>query len=117
MAKFYGMIGFAGETAETPVDSGIWIEQIIEYPYYGDEIRTARKLEEDGNLIKDISVSNSISIVADAYAREHFFAIRYVRWAGSLWSVSNVEVQRPRLILRLGGVYNGPTPVGAPEAL
>ena len=56
----------------------------------------------------DITVQNSISIVADAYAFEHFFAIRYIRWAGTLWKVSDVEVQRPRLILRLGGVYNGP---------
>jgi hypothetical protein len=27
---------------------------------------------------------------------------------GTLWTVSDVEVQSPRLLLRLGGVYNGP---------
>ncbi|MCA1806977.1 MAG: hypothetical protein LC687_03870, partial [Actinobacteria bacterium] len=57
----------------------------------------------------DLSVGNSISIVADAYANEHFFAIRYIRWAGTLWTVQNVDVESPRLVLRLGGVYNGPT--------
>jgi hypothetical protein len=48
--------------------------------------------------------------VADQYANEHFFAIRYVEWAGTLWTVDSVEVQIPRLLLRLGKVYNGPTP-------
>jgi hypothetical protein len=55
------------------------------------------------------SVSNSISIVADAYANEHFLAIRYVEWVGELWTVQDVEIQTPRLLLRLGEVYNGLT--------
>lgn len=109
MAKFYGEIGY-GETVETPPESGKWIDQITEIPYYGDVIRNTRRLQEGENLNKDLSVNNSISIVADAYANEHFFAIRYIRWAGALWEISEVEVQSPRLLLRLGGVYNGPTP-------
>jgi hypothetical protein len=72
-------------------------------------VRNTRKLEPGEGLNNDISVGNSISIVADAYANEHFFAIRYIQWAGVLWTVSDVEVQSPRLLLRLGGVYNGPT--------
>jgi hypothetical protein len=46
--------------------------------------------------------------VADAYANENFFAILYVEWMGALWTISEVEVQSPRLLLRLGKVYNGP---------
>jgi hypothetical protein len=110
MAKFYGRIGF-GESGESPAGSGVWVDTIVEYMYYGDVVKNARKLQEGESLNNDISVNNSISIVADAYAREHFFAIRYVEWAGALWTVSDVEVQSPRLLLRLGGVYNGPTPV------
>lgn len=109
MAKFYGRIGF-GESQETPSGSGVWVDTTVEYMYYGDVVRNTRKLEPGESLNSDISVGNSISIVADAYAREHFFAIRYVEWAGALWTVSDVEVQSPRLLLRLGGVYNGPTP-------
>lgn len=108
MAKFYGKIGF-GHSLETPAGSGVWVDDIVEYPYYGDVVKNARKLDTTEHLNSDISVSNSISIVADAYAREHFFAIRYIEWAGALWTVSDVEVQSPRLLLRLGGVYNGPT--------
>ena len=48
--------------------------------------------------------------MADSYAEENFFAIKYVRWMGARWVVTNVEVRRPRLILNLGEVYNGPTP-------
>ena len=71
-------------------------------------VRTKQNQERD-QVLDDITVRNSISIVADPYANEHFFAIRYVAWAGSLWRVTDVEVQRPRLLLRLGGIYNGPT--------
>lgn len=108
MAKFFGPIGY-GETAETSLGSGVWVDVIVEYNYYGDVVRNTRKLQEGENLNQDLSVGNSISIVADAYANEHFFAIRYIKWAGALWTVSDVEVQSPRLLLRLGGVYNGPT--------
>jgi hypothetical protein len=107
MAKFYGEIGY-GEAVETPPDSGVWVDQITVRSYYGDVLRNTRKLQEGEHLNNDLSVNNSISIVADAYANEHFFAIRYIKWAGTLWTVSDVEVQSPRLILRLGGVYNGP---------
>lgn len=107
MAKFYGEIGY-GETVESPVGSGIFIDVITEVTYMGEVIRESRLLQSGENLNSDISVSNSISIVADEYASEHFFAIRYIRWAGALWTVTNVQVQRPRLILSLGSVYNGP---------
>lgn len=106
MARFYGEIGY-GETVEQ--FPGVWEDSIIERPYYGEVIRNTRRLDGGGKVIDDLSVSNSISVVADAYANDHFFAIKYVRWMGVLWTVTEVEVQRPRLILSLGGVYNGPT--------
>jgi hypothetical protein len=105
VAKFYGKIGYGISTETAP---GVWQDEIVERDYYGDIVRNVRTLQEGQNLNNDISVGNSISIVADAYANEHFFAIRYIQWAGTLWTVSDVEVQSPRLLLRLGGVYNGP---------
>jgi hypothetical protein len=106
MAKFYGAIGF-GHAVETA--PGVYEDVITERTYYGDVIRNSRQLQEVGNVNPDIAVQNSISIVADAYATENFIAMRYISWTGVLWTVQSVEVQRPRLLLRLGGVYNGKT--------
>lgn len=106
MAKFYGKVGYVEPTlSDSP---SVWTESDpVEYWYYGDVIKNARRLETGSDLNDDIAVSNSISILADAYAFEHFFAIRYVCWMGTKWKVTNVEVQSPRLILTLGGIYNG----------
>lgn len=109
MAKFFGEIGY-GEQIETK--PGVWEDRIIERPYFGDVIRNSRQLREGEYLNNDLTVGNSISIVADAYANQHFFAIRYIKWAGALWTVQDVVVESPRLVLRLGGKYNGP--VGEP---
>lgn len=105
MAKFYGRVGFAVEEVETR--PGVWQEGMVEHPYMGDITRNSRQLREGEKINDDLAVQNSISIIADAYAREHFFAIRYAVWAGVFWKVTDVEVQHPRLILRLGGIYNG----------
>lgn len=108
MARFYGAVGY-GETVEATPGSGVWDDKITEINYQGDVIRNVRSLQNNDKVNDDIVVDNSISIVADEYAIEHFFNIRYVRWAGVDWTVTNVEVRRPRLILQLGSVYNGPT--------
>ena len=106
MAKFRGIVGFAPGTVETK--PGVWTDQIIERVYKGDLVTNSRRLDEVEKVNMDISVGNSISIVKDAYANEHIFAIRFVEWAGACWTVTDVKVERPRLLLRLGGVYNGP---------
>lgn len=107
MAKFYGEIGYSQDTVEEPSGSGIWVDQMIEFPYFGDVVRNTRRLEDGEGLNSDISVDNNISIVADQYANEHFSQIRYIRWMSQLWTVTKVEVKAPRLLLTLGEVYNG----------
>lgn len=104
MAKFFGMIGFARYVESAP---GVTDEEIDERPYYGDLIRNTRRLQSADQVNDNINVSNEISIVSDPYANEHFYAMRYVKFMGAKWKVSNVEVQYPRLILTLGGLYNG----------
>lgn len=109
--RFFGRVGYGETIEESP---GVWEDQIVERSYTGEILQNIRNRRTDEKVNSDLSVSNQISIVADAYANEHFFAIRYVEWAGVLWTVDNVEVQRPRLILRLGEVYNGPKAVVTP---
>lgn len=107
MARFYGKVGFGIEVKVAP---GVVEKQIIERPYYGDVIRNTRGLTETENLNKNLRVGNSISIVADPYANENFFAMTYIWWMGTRWTISDVEVSTsgPRLTIRLGEVYNGP---------
>lgn len=104
MAKYFGKIGFA-ETAET--SPGVWSEKVIERTYRGDVTRNVRKWDNSENLNDDISLGNSISIVADDYILNHCYAIRYVTWRGARWKVSTIDIQYPRLVLSFGGVYNG----------
>ena len=106
MSKWFGKIGYA-ETKESATEPGVWKEEITVKTYTGDFLRNTRRLQSSGNLNDDINVANEISIVADPFARENFHAIRYVEFMGSKWKVSNVDVQYPRLILTIGGLYNG----------
>ncbi len=110
MARFYGEVGYASDTVETPSGSGVWVDEITEHSYFGDVLQAVRNLNADDKVNEDITVTNRISIVADQYANDNFLKIKYVRWSGQLWTVTSVTVQRPRLILNLGSVYNGPTP-------
>lgn len=105
MNRFHGAIGYGQSVQSAP---GIWKDVMTEVSYFGNITRNTRQLREGSLVNDDISVSNNISIIADAYASENFMNIRYVEWQGSLWTVSAVEVQAPRLVLTLGGIYNGP---------
>lgn len=105
MAKFYGKVGYVG-TVET--EPGVHSSDVTEILYFGDVVRNSIRVQEGQSVNDDLTVGHSISIVADKYASEHFSAIRYVEWEGTLWRVVHIEDQRPRLLLRLGGVYNGP---------
>lgn len=110
MARFSGEVGFSsGGSREVPPDSGVWVDEIVEKPYFGDVLNKATRSDASDRVVPNLTVSHSISIVADDYAAEHYHNMRYVRWDGGLWTIDSVKVQRPRLILELGEVYNGPT--------
>ena len=107
MAKFYGAIGYAKTTETAP---GVWQERITERKYSGDILKNASKTHDGENLNPNLVLENRLSIVADPFAYANFHTIRYVQWMGAKWQVSGVEVQRPRLILTIGQVYNEQTP-------
>lgn len=102
MAKWFGKVGYS-ITEET--EPGIWEETIVEREYYGDMTSDRRKRQNSGEVNDDINLANVISIVADPFAYQNCSNITYVEIMGSNWKVSDVEVQRPRLILTVGGVY------------
>ena len=105
MAKWFGAIGFAEMVETVP---GVWEEEITEHNYYGDVSRNTRRLQTSDQLNDDINVANEISIMADPFANQNFHKMRYVEFMGAKWKVSNIEVRYPRLVLTVGGVYNGP---------
>lgn len=104
MPKWYGVIGYAETVETTP---GVWKEQVTKRNYYGDLTRNTRRLQTADKLNDDINISNELSIVADPYAMNNFHSMRYAEFMGTAWKITNVEVQYPRLILSLGGVWNG----------
>lgn len=103
MAKFYGKIGYA-KTEETT--AGVWVESITERNYSGDVIKDIRRRQSGENLNDNINITNIISIVADPFAYENVYSIRYAEWMGTKWKVISVEANSPRLNLTLGGLYN-----------
>lgn len=103
MAKFYGKVGFLRNEKTAP---DVYGEILTERLYKGDVIRNQKRYQSSESLNDDVVLSNNISIVADSYANENVFAIKYVMYKGVPWKVTNVEIQRPRIILTLGGKYN-----------
>ena len=106
--RYYDGIGFE-TTEETPEGSGIWVATTIEKMYYGDIVRNSRRLQssEFVSTNDDINIGNQISIMADEFALLNFHGIRYAKFMGSKWKVTDIEFQGPRLLMTLGGVYNG----------
>lgn len=105
MAKFSGFVGYSRSTETAP---GVWKPVITERQYYGDVLRDTKQWSKGEQLNDNLTLNNRISILADDFAISNLSFIKYVKWDGGFWKVSNIEIQRPRLILMLGGVYNGP---------
>lgn len=104
MSKFYGPIGYITQKEISP---GVWDEVVVERSYRGDITRNNRRWESSEYKNDNLTISNQLSIIADPFLYENSSTIRYVSWLGVRWKVTNIEIQRPRLILTLGEVYNG----------
>lgn len=104
MSRFYGTVGYAYSEETVP---GVFEDQIIERHYYGDVMANFRRYDVGNTINGNVTINNKVSIVADSYANQNFHNMKYVEFMGTSWTITNVEVQSPRLILTLGGVYNG----------
>lgn len=110
MTKYYGEIGYC-ETKTSVAKPGVWQEEVVAKKMYsGDVINyLSRRWDKSEHLNDNISINATLSIVADPYALAHFHNIRFAKYMGTYWKVTNVEVKYPRLMLTLGEVYNGKT--------
>lgn len=108
MAKFHGKVGFGA--ASVNKGGGVWEVDIVEKLFYGDHIRNGRRLDTDNSVNGTLTRSDRIEIMASPFAYANAELIRYVELRGVLWEVTTVSEERPRLVLQLGGKYNGRTP-------
>ena len=105
MAKFYGPVGYVDVVEYEP---GSYEEQVTEHYYSGDWVRNNGKFHTSPDSVNDnVNVANELSIISDPYSTNNFLKIRYVEFMGAKWKVTNVDVKYPRLVLTIGGLYNG----------
>ena len=105
MAKWYGKIGYVETREEAPGD---WHPVETERTYSGELIRNTSKWSSNPDSTNDnLNIDNQISILADPYAYQNFHSMKFIEFMGTKWKITKVEVKYPRLILSLGGVYNG----------
>lgn len=106
MSKWFGKIGYT-VTGET--EPGLWEETTIEREYFGDMTSDHRKRQSSGEINTNVNLANVISIIADPFAYKNCSNMAYIEAMGTKWTISDIEVQYPRLILTIGGVYHGDT--------
>lgn len=107
MSKWFGKIGYAysGET-----EPGYYEDTVVEKEYYGDITTDRWKRQSSGHVNDNINLANVLSIIADPFAYAHCSQMVYAEIMGERWKVTEIEIQSPRLILTLGGIWNGNTP-------
>ena len=108
MAKFSGLIGYVLQQVETA--PGVWTDQLIEKNYRGDVVLDQRRWQSSDKLNDDLNLDNSISIIADKYANQNIGHMKYIVWDGVAWNIQSLSINRPRIIIQIGGVYNGERP-------
>lgn len=103
MAKYAGSVGYATQVETSP---GIWKSKITEMNVRGDIINQGVAYQQGEKINDDVNVQHRISIVMPPHSLPHD-QIKFVTLWGNAWEVNSIEIRRPRLILTLGGVYNG----------
>lgn len=106
MARFAGEIGFVIQR-DPGDDNDVWTEETVERFYRGDILRNVRRYENGVSVNDNVVLNNQISVIADGFFLQNYGCVRYATVGGVKWKVTSVDIQRPRLILTLGDVYNG----------
>lgn len=112
LAKFYGPIGYVFESVET--EPGVWSEVIVEKNYRGDVILNQVRMQPGDRISDAVVIDNSISIIANAYAYDNIGFMKYIVWKNVAWKIQSFSINRPRILLQIGEVYNGERPSSSP---
>lgn len=100
--KWFGEIGYFVESNNV---DGIVTDSFITQQYYGDIIKDYKTNTSENAVNEDFELSNRISVVADPYLISHFHKIAWISFMETKFKVRSVELQYPRLIVSLGGVF------------
>lgn len=105
MAKWSGKIGYI---KPIEIEKGLYDELATERMHYGDTISNRNKIQPSADSPNsNLTLSTSISIIADSFAVENLGYMKYVVVKGVKWGIVSVNDERPRFILTTGGIYNG----------
>ena len=88
--------------------NGVFKERIEERTYKADVMTYGYRNQQGEGINDDYKITNKLSMIAcDAFTISHLNSIIYCEFLGIKWKVTSVDIQRPRLIVSLGGEYNG----------
>lgn len=104
MAKFHGIIGFVDSKRQ----NGVYKYDVTEKVYYGDVLQNHRKWDSAEQVNDNLDISNRISIIANDFMKKNIGFMKYAEFMGTMWEIKSFDIAYPRVILLLGGVYNGP---------
>lgn len=88
--------------------NGVYKEIYTERPYKADVMSYGYRNQTSESINDDYKLTNKFSVLAcDAFTLSHLNSIIYIEYLGIKWKVTSVDIQRPRLIISIGGEYNG----------
>lgn len=104
MTKFSGLVGYVTQKETVP---GVWSTDETPKSMKGDVIRLSSSSQNGDKINSDVTLGHRVSLIGDAYAFDNYHILKWIELNGRKWKVTSVELQRPRVIVTLGGLWNG----------
>lgn len=103
MAKYSGLVTYVTQVESRP---GIWTNAEVSHTMKGDILRKGSTFQNGDRVNGEVTLNHRVSLVADAYALGNYHNMKYIQLDGRDWFITSVEVQRPRIIVTVGGLKN-----------
>lgn len=106
MARAAVIIGSSKPMTEVP-DDGIARDEYVERKFRATVTRLNNNMVSSGDVIDNLKMDMNFQIKMDKWTYENFQWLRYLVYNGAKWKITNVQVQRPNMIVQVGGIFNG----------
>ena len=111
--RYCAKIGFRWtdeERLEDGTPTSVWKEFYAERTYKADVMSNGYRNQQGEGINDDYKINNKLSLLAcDAFTLSHLNSVIFCELYGVKWKVTSVDIQRPRLIVTLGGEYHEQT--------